>query len=125
MTSLGSEIIIKMSSLLSVSNDTSGRPERFSLKDIEALFFIKKNSKEGHPYYVIRCQYGQLEKHRQWLKLRYPGMMVADVCEDTNVIRRWNRFKHEVIKKPNYYKNHFSQTKEKQELLETALGVTI
>ena len=25
--------------------------------------FIKKNSKEAHPYYVIRCQYRQLEKH--------------------------------------------------------------
>ena len=35
------------------------------------------------------------------------------------------RFKREVIKKPNYYKNHFSLTKEKRELLETALDVTI
>ena len=28
------------------------------------LCFIKKNSIEGHPYYVIRCQYKQLEKHK-------------------------------------------------------------
>ena len=28
------------------------------------LCFIKKNSKEVHPYYVIRCQYRQLEKHK-------------------------------------------------------------
>ena len=38
------------------------------------LCFIKKNSKKAHPYYVIRCQYKQLEKHKQWLKLRCPDM---------------------------------------------------
>ena len=32
------------------------------------LCFIRKNSKEVHPYYVIRCQYRQLEKHKRWLK---------------------------------------------------------
>ena len=114
-----------MSSLLSLSNDASGRPEEPSLKDIEVLCFIKKNNKEGHPYYVIRCQYSQLESHMQCFKLRYPNMKVADECNDLNAIHRWNRFKREVIKKPNYYKNHFSLTKEKQELLETALDVTI
>ena len=112
-------------SLLSVSNDTSGRAEGFSLKDIEVLCFIKKNSKDGHPYYVIQCQYGQLEKHKQWLRLRYPSMVVADKCDDPNAIHRWNRFKREVIKKPNYYKNRFSLTEEKQEPFETALDVTI
>ena len=126
MTSPGPEIIIKMSSLLSVSNDASGRPEEPSLEDIEVLCFIKKNSKEGHPYYVIRCQYSQLENHKQCLKLRYPNMKVADECDDPNAINRWNRFKREVMKKQkNYYKNHFSLTKEKGELLETALDVTI
>ena len=38
------------------------------------LYFIKKSSKEVHPYNVIRCQYKQLEKHKRWLKLRYPNM---------------------------------------------------
>ena len=114
MTSPGPGIIIKMSSsLLSVSNDASGRLEGFSLKDIKVLCFIKKNSKEGHPYYVIRCQYSQLENHKQCFKLRYPNMKVADECDDPNVIHRWNRFKREVIKKQNYYKKHFSLTKEK------------
>ena len=28
------------------------------------LCFIKKNSKEVHPYYVIRCKYRQLGKHQ-------------------------------------------------------------
>ena len=52
-------------------------------------------------------------------------MEVADECDDRNAIHRWNRFKREVIKKPNYCKNHFSLMEEKQELLETALDVTI
>ena len=89
------------------------------------LCFIKKNSREVHPYYVIRCQYRQLEKHKRWLKLRYPSMEVTDKCNDPNSIHRWNRFKSEVIKKPNYYNNHFRLTEEKRTLLETALDVTI
>ena len=89
------------------------------------LCFIKKNSREVHPYYVIRCQYRQLEKRKRWLKLRYPNMEVADKCDDPNAIHRWCRFNREVIKKPNYYKNHFSLTEEKRALLETALDVTI
>ena len=88
-------------------------------------FFIKKNSGEFHPYYVIRCQYRQLEKHKRWLKICYSNMEVADECDDPNAIHRWNRFKREVIRKTNYYKNHFRLTKEKRELLETALNVTI
>ena len=83
--------------------------------------FIKKNSGEVHPYYIIRCQYRQLEKHKLWLKLRYPNMEMADECDDPNAIHRWCRFKPEGIKKPNYYKNHFNLTKKKQALLETAL----
>ena len=91
----------------------------------KVLRFIKKNSKEVHPYYIIRYQYKQLEKHKRWLKLHYPKMEVVGKCDDPNTIHRWNRFKREVIKKPNYYKNHFSLMKEKRELLETALDVTI
>ena len=89
------------------------------------LCFIKKNRGKGHPYYVIRCQYGNLEKHKQWLKLHYPKMEVAHKCDDPNAIHRWNIFKHDVIKKPNYWRNHFSLTKEKRKLLETALDVII
>ena len=89
------------------------------------LCFIKKNTGELHPYYVIRCQYRQLEKHKRWLKLRYTNMEVADKCNDPNAIHRWCSFKHEVIKKSNYYNNNFSLTKEKRPLLETALDVNI
>ena len=89
------------------------------------LCFIKKNSGEVHPYYVIRCQYRQLEKYKKCLKLRYPNMEEAGRCDDPNAIHRWNIFKSEVIEKPNYYKNHFSLTEEKRELLEDVLDVTI
>ena len=85
----------------------------------------QKNTKEGHRYYVIRCQYNQLENHKQCLKLRYPNMKLADECNDPNAFDRWTRFKREVIEKPIYYKNHFSLTKAKRELLETAMDVTI
>ena len=89
------------------------------------LCFIKKNSGEVHPYYIIRCQYKQLEKHKRWLRLRNPNMEVADKCDDPNAIHQWNRFNREVIKKQNYYKNHFRVTEMKRELLETALDVTL
>ena len=46
------------------------------------------------------------------------------------VAQAWRRpagvmIKDEVIEKPNYYKNHFSLTEQKRELLETILDVTI
>ena len=47
------------------------------------LYFIKKNSKEVHPYYVIQCQYKQLEKHKRWLKLCFPNMEVTNVTIQT------------------------------------------
>ena len=50
------------------------------------LCFIKKNSEEVHPYYVIRCQYRQLEKYERCLKLRYPNMEEAVRCDDPNAI---------------------------------------
>ena len=89
------------------------------------LCFIKKDSKETHPYYVIRCRYRQLEKYKRCLKLRYPNMEVTDKCEDPNAIHRWNIFKSEVIEKPNYYKNHFSLAEEKRQLLKAVLDVTM
>ena len=52
-------------------------------------------------------------------------MEVVDECDNPNAIHQWNWFKHEVIKKPDYYKNHFRLTKKKRELLETTLDVTI
>ena len=89
------------------------------------LCFIKKYSKEASPYYIIRCQYRQLGKYEKCLKLCYPSMEEVGRCDDPNAIHRWNIFKGEVIEKPNYYKNHFSLTEEKQELLETIHDVTI
>ena len=85
------------------------------------LCFIKKNSKETHPYYVIRSQYRQLEKYKRCLKIRYANMEEAGRRDDPNAIHRWNIFKREVIEKPNYYKNHFSLTEEKRKLLEVTV----
>ena len=48
-------------------------------------------------------------------------MDVVDEYDDRKATHRWCRFKREVIKKPNYYKNNFSLTGEKRALLETAL----
>ena len=44
-----------------IANRQVARRECFE----NVLCFIKKNSGEGHPYYVIRCQYKQLEKHKR------------------------------------------------------------
>ena len=50
------------------------------------LCFIKKNSKEVHPYYVIQSQYRLLEKYKRCLKLRYPNMEKPGSCDDPNAI---------------------------------------
>ena len=50
------------------------------------LCFIKKNSKEVHPYYVIRCQYRQLEKYKKFFELCYLGMEEVGRCNDPNTI---------------------------------------
>ena len=52
------------------------------------LCFIKKNNGEVHPYYIIRCQYKQLEKHKWCLKLRYPDMEEVDKCDDLNALQK-------------------------------------
>ena len=87
------------------------------------LCFMKKNSEEAHPYYVIRCQYKQLKKHKKWrMEIHENGVWRII---NPNGVHRWNRFKRELIKKPGCCKKHFSLTKEKGELPETAIDVTI
>ena len=49
-----------------IANRHVARPGYFD----NVMCFTKKNSGEAHPYYVIRYQYRQLEKHKRWLKLR-------------------------------------------------------
>ena len=96
---------------------TSYRCEYFD----SVLCFIKINSKAAHPYHVIQCQYGQLENYnfvtQAWR--RQVDVMIQMLFTDGTY------FKSKMIKKPNYYKNHFSPTEEKQELLETLHDVTI
>ena len=52
-------------------------------------------------------------------------MEEAGRCDDPNAIHRWNIFNSEMTEKPNYCKNHFILTEEKQEPLETILNATI
>ena len=52
------------------------------------LCFFRKNSGEVHPYYVIRCQYRQLEKYLKCIKLCYPNMKEGGRCDDPNAIHR-------------------------------------
>jgi len=89
------------------------------------LCFIDKGAdEEEHRYYVIKCQQKSLEMNKWWLKKRYPDMAVLEECDDPNAMHRWCRFKVDVIKKPFYYKNHFSlDTLEKRELFETAFDI--
>ena len=68
---------------------------------------------------------GSWKKHKRWLRLGYPNMEVVNECDYPNAIHQWCRFKSEVIKKPNYYKNNFSLTEEKRAHLETALAVNV
>ena len=65
--------------------------------------FIKKNSGEVHPYYVIQCQYRQLEKHKRLLKLRYPNMEVAEECDNQNANHQ--HAKHSIPKPTYQYRN--------------------
>ena len=71
------------------------------------LCFIKKNSGEVHQYYVIRCQYRQLEKYKRWPRLHYPNTEVANECNDPNAIHQWCRFKRDVIKKAKLPQKRF------------------
>ena len=57
------------------------------------LCFIKKNSEKVHPYYVVRCQYRQLEKYKKCLKLQYQtwrklaGVMIQMLFIDGTYLR--------------------------------------
>ena len=87
----------------------------------------KRTSKKFIDTTLFDVSTGSWKNIRVRLRLRlcYPNMEVSDECDDPNAIHRWCRFKREVIKKTNYYKNHFSLTEEKQALLETTLDVNI
>ena len=55
--------------------------------------------------------------HKDTVLLKEPGLycflLRCKRDEANEAIHQWNIFKSEVIKKPNYYKNHFSLTEEK------------
>ena len=90
------------------------------------LSLIDKQCKnEPHKWYMIRCQYRALDNHKKWLRKRYPNMIEKGESDDPNAVHRWCSFKKDVLRKENYYKNHFSMTEEQEELFETVFGIQI
>ena len=79
-----------------------------------------------HPYYMIRCQKKCLNAQIKILRIKYPNMIVKEpVCNDANSIHAWSRFKQDILKKQNYYLNHFSLPEESRELFEGMFGIEI
>ena len=86
---------------------------------------LKRMAKRPTYITLFEVSIDSLRNIKKCLKFRYPNMEEAGRCNDPNAIHQWSIFKGELIEKPNYYKNYFSLTEEKQELLETILDVTI
>ena len=74
---------------------------------------------------MICCQYRALENHKKWLQKQYPNMTEKGESDDPNAVHRWCSFKKDVLRKENYYKNHFSMTEEQDKLSETVFGIQI
>ena len=85
----------------------------------------KQCENEPHKFYMIRCQYKALNKHKKWLRKRYPNMIEKGESDDPNAVHRWCSFKKDFFRRENYYKNHFSMTEEQEELFETVFGIQI
>ena len=85
----------------------------------------KQCENEPHKFYMIRCQYKNLNNHKKWLRKRYPNMIEKGESDDPNAVHRWCSFKKDFFSKENYYKNHFSMTEEQEELFETVFGIQI
>ena len=53
----------------------------------------KQCENEPHKFYMIRCQYKALNKHKKWLRKRYPNMIEKGESDDPNAVHRWCSFK--------------------------------
>ena len=90
------------------------------------LSLIDKQCKNEHyKFYMIRCQYKNLNNHKKWLRKRYPNMIEKGESDDPNAVHRWHSFKKDFFSKENYYKNHFNITEENEELFEIVFGIQI
>ena len=85
----------------------------------------KQCENEPHKFYMIRCQYKNLNNHKKWLRNRYPNMIEKGESDDPNAVHRWCSFKKDFFSIENYYKKHFSMTEEQEELFETVFELQI
>ena len=85
----------------------------------------KQCENEPHKFYMIRCQYKNLNNHKKWLRKRYPNMIEKGESNDPNAVHRWCSFKENFFSKENCYKNHFNMTEEQKELFENVFGTKI
>jgi len=98
-------------------------PRRHPIDNI-LCFIDKKSDSEKYEFFAIRCQRKTLEKHKRWLRNRYPDMVILAECDDGNAVHRWCRFKKDAI--PDAYRrNHFNLDDEARELFETAFDIEI
>ena len=95
--------------------------------DIDTVLSLidKQCENEPHKFYIIRCQYKNLNNHKKWLRKRYPNMIEKGESDDPNAVHRWCSFKKDFFSEENYYKNHFSMTEEQEELFEIVFGIKI
>jgi len=91
------------------------------------LVAIEKNQPdELHPFYMLRCQKMQVDRRLSVLRAKYPDMDVLEPeCDDPNAIHAWNRFKHRILTKENYYRNHFTLPDDTIELFEDLFNIQV
>ena len=85
----------------------------------------KQCENEPHKFYMIHCQYKNLNNYKELLRKHYPNMIEKGESDNPNAVHRWCSFKEDFITKENYYKNHFNMTKDQEELFEIVFRIKI
>ena len=78
--------------------------------------FVKNKTDEIYPYYMIRCQYRNLDKQTNMLRVKYANMRVKGEYDDPNAAHHWVTFKKDILGKDNYHFNNFRLDGEHREL---------
>ena len=99
-------------------------PRRGAIDTVLSLI-DKQCENEPHKFYMIRCQYKNLNKHKKWLRKPYPNMIEKGESDNPNAVHRWCSFLKDFFSRENYYKNHFNMTKEQEKLFRTVFGIKI
>ena len=72
---------------------------------------------------MMRCQYRNLDKQTNMLRVRYPNMRVKGEYDDPNAVHHWVTFKKDILGKENYHFNHFRLDGEHRELFEGVFNI--